>query len=135
LERASNGSGEFVGFVAASPDWSDSMDNEPGREISPGCVRRLVMGDGTVCLDPGTALVINTFPSPAGNDSRDPTTVLEPIICRIDDGIHFFLGNIALHNFEGLTRGEDIAYGKFHKIIIQPERWLKKKEQMVFCSF
>ncbi len=57
-------------------------------------------------FDPGATFFINDAPSASGNDGRDPTTVHEPFVRRVNDGIDSVLRDVTLYEFEVLTGGE-----------------------------
>jgi hypothetical protein len=60
----------------------------------------LGVADFTVFRDPCPAFALNNIAAPTRDCPRYATAVLQLAICRVDDGIDFFDGDITLHNLE-----------------------------------
>ena len=66
------------------------------------------MGDRSMLSNPVIRFLLNRRSAFFRNRPRDPTAMLQMFIGRVDNCIHLFRGDVALHNLNGLTSGERV---------------------------
>ena len=76
---------------------------EPAR--GPGGTR---VRDGAAVPDPGIRFLLNGRSTLLRDRPGDAAPVLEVFVRGVDDRIHFFCRDIALHDLNGLTCGKDM---------------------------
>jgi hypothetical protein len=57
-----------------------------------------------MCPNPLVAFLLDSRPTAFGDRPRHAAAMLQIFIRGVDNGIHFFNRNIALHDLQGLTR-------------------------------
>ena len=60
------------------------------------------MGNAPVLPNPGIRFFLDRWSTLFRDRPRDSTSMLEMLICRVDNRIHFFYRDVALDDLDGL---------------------------------